>query len=67
MTAEIQLALIATIPPTLVALGTMISSFRAHTKLDHITVLTNSTLSEAKLRIALLERQLAEMSRSKEI
>lgn len=59
MTPEVQIALIVAVPPTLVAAGailvTLLAHRRANTKLDHITVLTNSTLSDALRRIEELE------------
>ena len=59
LTPEVLIALIVAIPPTLAAIGailvTILTDRRASTKLNHITVLTNSTLSAANIRIAELE------------
>lgn len=43
--------------PAIVAMCTLVSQILAHRKLDHITVLTNSTLSAANARIVVLERE----------
>lgn len=59
MTTEVQIALIVAIPPTVAALGaiyvTIRADARANLKLNHITVLTNSTLTTANRRIDELE------------
>lgn len=59
MTPEIKIALIGSIGPTiagLAALGAVIlSHIRSGRKLDHITFLTNSTLTAANRRIDELE------------
>ncbi len=61
MTDVVQVALIAAIPPTVVAIGGIVVALlvdrRANGKIDHITVLTNSTLTEANKRIEQLEGQ----------
>jgi len=55
MTDAVQLALITAVPPTLAILAniwlTEHRSMKASAKLDHITVLTNSTLTAANQRI----------------
>ena len=72
MTEPVQITLISAIPGSLAALvglGTMIAVFRNRKeadekhgettlKLDHITVLTNSTLATALARIAAMEKQI---------
>jgi hypothetical protein len=66
MTSEIIIALIAAIAPTILATGTLIAVLRgnkdatkrdetADAKIDHVTVLTNSTLSTAMKRVEQLE------------
>ena len=73
MTEGIQVALIAAIPATIFGAGTIIAVFRVKkenerrhddvvVKLDHITVLTNSTLATALLRIADLEKQVEKLN-----
>jgi polyhydroxyalkanoate synthesis regulator phasin len=61
VTDSVQIALIVAVPPTIAAIGaiaaTVLADRRADRKLNHITVLTNSTLSEAKRRIDELEQQ----------
>lgn len=56
MTSEVQMALITAIPPTIASIGGIIiavySSRKADKKLNHITVLTNSTLTAANEKIA---------------
>ncbi len=59
MTPETQVALISAMPPTLAALGAFVAVLivdrRSDRKLNHITVLTNSTLAAANKRIEDLE------------
>lgn len=59
MTESVQVALLVAIPPTVTAVGAIIMGIladrRASKKLDHITILTNSTLTAANKRIAELE------------
>ena len=66
MTEAVQVALVVATPPTVVAISALILGLRADArarkadvisgrKLDHITVLTNSTLSAANKRIEELE------------
>lgn len=65
MTPEIQMAWIEALPLILVALGGIIVPIvidrRANRKLDHITVLTNSTLSTANARIEALEKMVEQL------
>lgn len=58
MNAEVQTALIVAIPPTLVAIGGVILALKSQKKLDHITVLTNSTLTTANEKIDSLEKSI---------
>ena len=72
MTEPVQITLISAIPAgiaALVGVGTMIITLRNRAiqvethgetslKLDHITVLTNSTLATALARIAAMEKQI---------
>jgi len=57
----VWIALIVAIPPTIAAMGgllvTLLAHRRAGNKLDHITTLTNSTLTAANKRIDELEAQ----------
>jgi len=59
VTDPVQIALIVAIPPTVAALGSILATWladrRANRKLNHITVLTNSTLTAANKRIDELE------------
>ncbi len=66
MSEGAQIALIASIAPTVTALVGVIIALINHRagdvrdkKLDHITVLTNSTLTQANNRIAVLEGQVS--------
>jgi hypothetical protein len=60
VTDAVQIALIVAMPPTVVAIGSIfvavLQDRRAGKKLDHITVLTNSTLTAANKRIDELEQ-----------
>lgn len=62
MSEAVQIALIVAVPPTIAALGAVtaivLADRRADKKLNHITFLTNSTLTEAHRRIDELEQQL---------
>ncbi len=66
MTESVQLALIVAVPPTLAALGGILMGLRADkrsdAKLNHITVLTNSTLTAANRRIDELEAVVVRMT-----
>lgn len=66
MTTEFYAALIIAAPPTLTAVGAFVMAMRvarrADRKLDHITVLTNSTLTAANKRIDELEHIINTMS-----
>lgn len=72
MVEVVQIALITSIAPTLVALGSIIATLmtarRADGKLNQIHVLTNSTLTAANKRIdeleTLVKRLLAERAGS---
>ncbi len=62
MTDPVQIALVATIAPTVASVVAVVIAWINHRdgnvrdkKLDHITVLTNSTLTSANQRIAELE------------
>ena len=66
MTTDFVAALVIATPPTLTALAALIAiviaTRRADRKLDHITVLTNSTLTAANKRIDELETIINTMS-----
>ena len=70
MTEAVQVALIVAIAPTLVAFGGIVVSvltlWSAHRKLNHITVLTNSTLTAANKRIDDLEQIVKDLRRLNE-
>ncbi len=59
MTPEVQTAFLSSIPLIITAIGAIIvpivTDYRANKKLNHITVLTNSTLTAANKRIEMLE------------
>jgi len=67
MTSEVHIALIVAIPPTIAALGAILvgvlADRRSGRKLDHITVLTNSTLTAANRRIDELEAIIRRMTK----
>jgi len=67
MTSEVYIALIVAIPPTIAALGAILvgvlADRRSGRKLDHITVLTNSTLTAANRRIDELEAIIRRMTK----
>lgn len=66
MSEEVWIALITTIPVVIAALGTIIIAlYRAHTKLNHITILTNSTHTAAVKRIEDLENIIKEFVKDK--
>lgn len=58
MSTELALAWIAAGTQVFLGLCTLAGVWFAHRKLNHITVLTNSTLTTANLRIAQLEQAL---------
>ncbi len=66
MTESVQLAIIVAVPPTLAAIGGILMGLRADkrsdAKLNHITVLTNSTLTAANRRIDELEAVVVKMT-----
>lgn len=66
MSENVQLALIVAIPPTFTALAGIIISWINHRqsdgKLNHITALTNSTLTAANARIEKLEKIVEELT-----
>jgi hypothetical protein len=59
VTDAVQIAITVAIPPTVAAIGAIVATIlvdrRADRKLNHITVLTNSTLTAANKRIDELE------------
>lgn len=61
MTEAVQIALIVAVPPTFLAASGIVIAYLnnkvATKKIDHVTVLTNSTLTAANKRIDLLEAQ----------
>ena len=63
MSESIQVALIVAAGPVLVVL---VSHVLSNKKLDHITVLTNSTLTKANNRINTLEHQVAELKNERD-
>lgn len=73
MSESVQIALIASIAPTIVAFGaiiaTIVTSNKADGKLNQIHVLTNSTLTAANKRIdeleAIVKRLLVEKAENK--
>lgn len=69
MSPEIQIAVIVAVPPTLAVIGStvvgVVAARKANTKLDHITVLTNSTLTAANKRIESLEKTVRSMTRKR--
>jgi len=69
MTDAMSYALIVSAGPTLMALIGVVAIWKSHTtnskKLDHITVLTNSTLSAANKRIEELEMVVARLLKDK--
>ncbi len=77
LTEAVLIALIVATPTTLAAIASMIVSLRtrrivvdahetADRKLDHITVLTNSTLSAANERIRILEAMVKGLLRERD-
>ncbi len=66
MTDAVQIALIVAIPPTVTAVCgvgiAIVNNRRATEKLEHITVLTNSTLTAANTRIDELEKQVLSLT-----
>lgn len=60
-TQLVLVAFIAAIPPTVVACGGVLAIYFAHRKLDHITYLTNSTLSAANKMISELKAEIARL------
>lgn len=69
MTIEITIALVVASASTVAVVGSAVSSNirdkRTHKKLDHITVLTNSTLTTANEKIASLERLIRQLIKDK--
>lgn len=65
MTESLEVALVVSTPPMLVAVGSLVVAIRnqrvSGKKLDHITVLTNSTLTAANNRIDQLEGQVEKL------
>ena len=66
MSDAVKIALIVALPPTIAALGALLAIIladrRAGKKLDHITVLTNSTLTAAKEQIRSLKERVARLT-----
>lgn len=63
MTDTVQIALIVAVAPTIAAIGALVVTLRAKKeivpRLDHITTLTNSTLTAAKQQIEELKDEVA--------
>lgn len=66
---EIIIAVVVAIAPTILALSSLIATLRlekrSNTKLDHITTLTNSTLTAANTRIEFLENKIFNLESGK--
>jgi hypothetical protein len=58
VTEAVEVAMITSAAPTAAALVSLMVTLRHTSKLDHIIVLTNSTLSAARERITALEESL---------